>query len=415
MKTIYVAANGCAVLRHETNRVLTFFIKNGYVECDSPIKANIILFSGCGMTNEDVSFDIQIINDLHTQKKTGTKLIVMGCLPAVYDKIKSISDEIVILKYDELNILNHLIPTTIKLEDVTYNVGFESHLVWPRQMDEVDIIEDEKLLKKIPANSREGFEEFYRYSTAGKYIWKEKDVFQIRIAYGCSYSCSYCASRLAVGKYKSVPIQNVLDQFQTGIEKGFTKFMLIGTELGNYGKEFDSSISDLISLVYQINNKIRVGIRYIHPDCLVKNFLKLQPFLENGFVYYFCAAIQTSSARLLKDMNRNPDLGKFIECIRTINLNKMPVFKHTQIMVGFPGETYQDIFNTIDLLDSCNFNFVNVNKFSSRPMTAAHKYEHQISEEEKDRRLNLVKQWLAIKRKELLYEQLKKIFSDFHE
>lgn len=408
MKKIYVAANGCAVLRHETNRILTFFLRNGYRESNYIKESNVILFSGCGMTNEDVSFDVQKIEEYQAQRQEHSMFIVTGCLPAVYNKIRDISTDIIVLRYEDLDKLDDILSASIKIREVCYNHGLDSHLVWPKQMDPKDISEDKLLITEIGNyTNNNDLIELYNYSTPGKYIWPDAEIFQIRIAYGCSYKCSYCASRLSVGKMRSVPLQTILNQFQDGIARGFKKFMLIGTELGNYGVDCQCTIVDLITNLYRINCDVKVGIRYIHPDCLVKYFDGLKPFFSNGFVYYFCSAIQTCSSRLLQKMNRNPDLSNFFKCIQIINDNNFPVFKHTQLIVGFPSETFKEIVDTLDIVTKYNFNYVNVNKFSSRPMTPAHQMEEQLSEEEKEKRLVFAKQWLSLKRKDLLYTAIK--------
>lgn len=410
MKKIFVAANGCAVLRHETNRILTFFLRNGYTENDSVEESDVILFSGCGMTNEDVTFDVRIIKEYQVLRQKYSLFIVTGCLPAVYDSIKNISADIIVLRYEDLHKLNEIISANNKIEEICYNQGLDSHLVWPTHQDPKDIVKDKQLIEKIGLIAdNHDLEELYKYSTPGKYIWHEADIFQIRIAYGCSYKCSYCASRLSVGKYRSVPLQSILDQYQAGIESGFNKFMLIGTELGNYGIDMQINIVDLLARLHSINQNVQIGIRYLHPDLLVKHFEGLKPFLRNGFVYYFCSAIQTCSPELLKKMNRNPDLSAFFRCIQTINENKYPVYKHTQLIVGFPGETFKDIIGTLHMVTKYDFHYININKFSSRPMTPAHQMKDQIPDVEKERRMAFAKQWLSLKRKELIFNAIKSL------
>lgn len=410
MKKIYAAANGCGVLRHETNRIVSYFLMNGFKESPTPENADIILFVACGMTNEDVSFGLNYINFLCKVRDRGIPIIVAGCLPSVQHNIIDLCENIIVYKYEELNELDKLINAQIPFSDVFYNIGLSDHLVWPKKTESKEKKEEIVFMNKIKVFFPDSaFEDLYNYSTKGEYIWKEKDIFQIRIAYGCSYSCSYCSTRISVGKNKSEPLERIIKQYKIGLSQGYTKFMLIGTELGNYGRDIGLSISELIRLLYQIDNSVIIGIRYIHPDCLVEFFDELLPFIENGFIYYFCVAIQTASPILLRKMNRNPNLEPLINRISFIRKNHFPTYIHSQIMIGFPGETVKDVLDTLLLLDSCQFNYVNVNKFSPRPNTPAFSMPDQISEEEKDFRLALVNEWLLKSRNESLFNSLSEL------
>ena len=407
MPKLYTAANGCGVLRHETNRIVSYFLINGFTESSSLKDADIILFVACGMTNEDVSFDLNYINYLCDERNNISPIIVTGCLPPVYNNITELGENIIVYRYEELNALDQLIDAKIPFSEVYYNIGLSNHLVWPQKpvsketKDELALIQR---IKELSGNST--IENLYNYSTRGEYIWKENDLFQIRISYGCSYSCSYCSTRISVGKNRSESVDRIIKQYKIGLSQGYKKFMLIGTELGNYGREIGLSIVELIKLLYQIDNSVFVGIRYIHPDCLVEFYDGLLPFIQKGFVYYFCAAIQTASPDLLRRMNRNPNLNKFIECITDIRKNNHPVYIHSQIMIGFPGETIKDVLDTLLLIDLCQFNYVNVNKFSPRSNTQAYYMLNQVSEEEKDFRYALVENWLSKSRREALFNAM---------
>lgn len=407
-ESIYVAANGCGVLRHETNRITKYFIINGFTETTHPEDADVLLFVACGMTNEDVELDINYIKFLQSVRKEGAKLIVTGCLPAIQENLSELAENIIIYTYTELHQLDTQIGATTPLDKVTYNIGMPNHLIWSKVQEPLTLREDRLLVHQLNlCNPALQTENIFKYSTQGEYIWNEADLFQIRIAYGCSYACSYCSTRLSVGKFHSVPLYKIMEQYKLGVSQGYKRFMLLGTELGSYGRDIGLSIVELLQTLHQENEKVQVGIRYIHPDCLVEFFDGLRPYFESGYIYFFCAAIQTSSARLLKKMNRNPDLSYFIECIEIINKYHYPVIMHSQIMVGFPGERLEELFDTLMLLDKCRFLYVNVNKFSQRPMTLAFHMGEQVPEKEKIHRFNIVKGWMERSRKEQMLAAVK--------
>ena len=411
MGTVYITANGCGVLRHETNRILTYLIKNGYTETTSPNDADIIVFVACGMTNEDVSFGHDFLSRLLAIRKEDSLLIVTGCLPAVDKEWLSRIPEVVVYTYGELNNLDQLINSSIKFCDVVYNVGLPEHRAWTRPQNSKELLTDCELIKVVREFYPDStLEQTYNYCTKGEYIWKEDDIFQIRAGYGCSYACSYCSSRISVGKFKSEPFQKILNQYKEGLALGYKRFMLIGTELGNYGVDIGTNLAELVKELSLIDNTVRLGVRYIHPDCLVRLFDRLVLYMESGYLYYFCVAIQTASSFLLEKMNRNPNLEPFINCLTAIRNKHLPTIIHSQIMVGFPGESIGDVLDTLLLLDRSKFEYVNVNKFSPRPMTPAANMDNQIPEEEKEFRYEIVNEWLARERKESLYRSLSNAF-----
>ena len=251
-------------------------------------------------------------------------------------------------------------------------------------------------------------ERAWNISTLRKYMWDDSLTFQIKVSYGCPGNCSYCATKLGIGEFRSVDKDFVIKQFVEGLDKGYTYFMLMGDEIGAYGRDINTSLPDLLQQMYDLSNgKAVISIRYIHPDILVNLYDRLKKFFATGFVNYFCCAIQSASPAVLKRMNRNPDIEPFIRCMEDMNRNKYPVSKHTQIIVGFPGETSEDVLLTMDAIRRCKFEHININLFSPRRHTAAWSMEETVTQEEKMFRAGLIRYSLNLYKKALLYDAIK--------
>lgn len=408
---LYIHTNGCAVLRHETERIAKFFNLNN-VEITPIVKeADLVIMTCCGVTHNEENQAIDIIKSLDNEKSRDATLLVSGCLPAfAAERILEVVPDAQLLTYAQMKEFDNMVDSSIKWDDVYYNHGHlmveENHRDDSINASDEDI--DLKLARYMDSQSGNNHcENQYDLCTIRRYIWQDNDVYQIKVAYGCPGHCAYCATKLAIGEFKSVPKNLVLKQFKEGIESGFRRFSLMGDEIGCYGTDFGENLVMLLDDMYAINSDVKVSIRYIHPDIFVKYFEGLKPYLMNGFVDFFCCAIQSGSPKMLKLMNRNPDIEPFIQCMERLRDEGCKTNKHTQILVGYPGETREDVWQTLQALIRCDFDHININKFSKRYGTGAYELNETVDEEEKVARSNIFRHFLQIGKKAKMYDAIK--------
>lgn len=402
---VYIDTNGCAILRHETYRLSKYFSMNGVVEVRCPGEADIIVITGCGVTEFHENEAINLIERIKEQAKNSALFIIGGCLPKISpDKIFACLPQAVLIGYDESYKFDRIINAKIKLEDVYYNAGHS--YVYSYDSEKFEDDPELPFINRLDSfTSSDSLFQQYTYSTPRHYIWKESDVFQIRVSYGCGGNCSFCATKLGIGKFRSVSAELIFQQLKEGISKGFDKFVLVGDEIGFYGLDIGCDLMYLIDGMYEIAPSVHIAIRYIYPDMLVKYYSQLKKYFENGYIYYFCSALQSASPRILKMMNRNPNINEFINCIKDIRKNNFLVKIHTQIMVGFPSETDEDFALTVKCLLDCDFDYYNINKFSMRKNTKAYEYrDMQISDNIVQKRSDILNVLLRINRKSRLFE-----------
>lgn len=371
----------------------------------------MIVMTCCGVTHNEENQAIDIVEDLNGRKKKDAMLIVSGCLPAfASERILEVAPEAQLMSYSQMRNLDNIISGSVGWNDVYYNYGHmmkqEDHRDDTIHSSKQDM--DLQLMETVDAtNHTSNCVQQYNLCTLRKYIWQDKDVYQIKVAYGCPGHCNYCATKLAIGEFYSVPKSLVLKQFKEGITTGFKRFSLIGDEIGCYGTDFGENIVKLLDDVYSINPDITVSIRYIHPDIFVRYYDGLKPYFLNGFIDFFCCAIQSGSPRILKAMNRNPNIKPFIKCMEGLKNEKCKVNKHTQILIGYPGETEADVWQTLSALIRCDFDHININKFSRRKGTVAFELEETVAEEDKVARCNLIREIMSIGKKAKLYDAIK--------
>ena len=383
MNKVYIDSNGCAVLRHETERIARYFTLNGWILEKSPEVADIVILTCCGVTHNEEDEAIGMLRKLEEIRTPDSRIIVSGCMPAfAKERVLDVSPQATILKYAELVQLDGIISADVPFETVYYNVHPQLE---SENNSEYDTDMNLQLMRKIDrlCGSRM-CEQAWNVSTLRKYMWDDNKTFQIKVSYGCPGKCSYCATKIGIGDFRSVDKDFIMMQFSEGLKMGYDHFILMGDEIGAYGRDIGTTLPELLQQMYdKSDGKATVSIRYIHPDILVTLYDRMKKFFALGFVNYFCCAIQSASPTVLMRMNRNPNIEPFIRCMEDINKNNYPVSKHTQIIVGFPGEISDDVLLTMDALRRCEFEHININLYSPRQHTAAWNMKETVTQEEK--------------------------------
>lgn len=407
MNKVYIDSNGCAVLRHETERIARYFTLNGWILEKSPEVADIVILTCCGVTHNEEDEAIGMLRKLEEIRTPDSRIIVSGCMPAfVKERVLDVSPQATILKYAELVQLDGIISADVPFETVYYNVHPQLE---SENNSEYDTDMNLQLMRKIDrlCGSRM-CEQAWNVSTLRKYMWDDNKTFQIKVSYGCPGKCSYCATKIGIGDFRSVDKDFIMMQFSEGLKMGYDHFILMGDEIGAYGRDIGTTLPELLQQMYdKSDGKATVSIRYIHPDILVTLYDRMKKFFALGFVNYFCCAIQSASPTVLMRMNRNPNIEPFIRCMEDINKNNYPVSKHTQIIVGFPGEISDDVLLTMDALRRCEFEHININLYSPRQHTAAWNMKETVTQEEKIFRAELIRHSMKLYKKALLYDAIK--------
>lgn len=407
MNKVYIDSNGCAVLRHETERIARYFTLNGWILEKSPEVADIVILTCCGVTHNEEDEAIGMLRKLEEIRTPDSRIIVSGCMPAfAKERVLDVSPQATILKYAELVQLDGIISADVPFETVYYNVHPQLE---SEKNSEYDTDMNLQLMRKIDrlCGSRM-CEQAWNVSTLRKYMWDDNKTFQIKVSYGCPGKCSYCATKIGIGDFRSVDKDFIMMQFAEGLKMGYDHFILMGDEIGAYGRDIGTTLPELLQQMYdKSDGKATVSIRYIHPDILVTLYDRMKKFFALGFVNYFCCAIQSASPTVLMRMNRNPNIEPFIRCMEDINKNNYPVSKHTQIIVGFPGEISDDVLLTMDALRRCEFEHININLYSPRQHTAAWNMKETVTQEEKIFRAELIRHSMKLYKKALLYDAIK--------
>jgi MiaB/RimO family radical SAM methylthiotransferase len=206
----------------------------------------------------------------------------------------------------------------------------------------------------------------------------DETIFYIKICTGCLGACTYCAVRFSRGKIRSKPIKDVLEEFNQGLNEGFTEFSLLGTDLGPYGIDQDCTLVDLLSEMVRVPGNYRIGVRNIEPRFLKRMLPQMSRIMAIGKIWYLGIPIESGSDRILELMKRGYTVNDVRECVSALR-NAWPQVKiRTQIMVGFPSESWQDFRQSTKIIKELKFDSTEVYRYSPRPNTVAARLDNQV-------------------------------------
>lgn len=157
----------------------------------------------------------------------------------------------------------------------------------------------------------------------------------IKIQEGCDFQCSYCIIPSVRGRARSFPLSKIVQQVERLSDKGFSEFILTGTNMGSWGKDFQSSIAILVESLCAIPTLKRLRIGSLEPSQINAQFLEV---LENPKIErHLHIALQHTSNAMLERMQRINRVEKDLELF--YNLAKKGFALGSDFIVGHPGES----------------------------------------------------------------------------
>lgn len=204
------------------------------------------------------------------------------------------------------------------------------------------------------------------------------------IMYGCDNFCSYCIVPYVRGRERSRKPDIILNDAKEMVKAGFKDITLLGQNVNSYGKGLDEDIdfATLLKQVSDIDGDFRVRFMTSHPKDASKKLI--DTIAENDKICnHIHLPVQCGSDRILKQMNRKYDTERYLEIVDYAKSRIPDLSLTSDIIVGFPGETYEDFQQTLDLIRKVEFTSLFTFIYSPRVGTPAAKKDDPIPYEEK--------------------------------
>ncbi len=217
----------------------------------------------------------------------------------------------------------------------------------------------------------------------------------IKVQDGCDAHCTFCVTRIARGKSRSEPLEQIIADIQSALDGGTQEIVLSGVQLGSWGRHLPSSVN----LAYLVQNLLRetdiprLRFSSIEPWDMDEEFFNL--FSDRRICRHLHIALQSGSSSTLKRMGRNISPGEFRQKLE--NARKIdPLFSiTTDIITGFPAETESEFEESLEFITEAGFSGGHVFPYSARSGTPAAVMPGQVQSKLRKTRAAIVRDILS--------------------
>lgn len=209
----------------------------------------------------------------------------------------------------------------------------------------------------------------------------------LKISEGCNRTCSFCAIPLMRGGHVSKPIEQIIQEAENLVKKGVKEIMLIAQELTYYGLDIYKKrmLAELLDRLADVEGLHWIRLHYAYPTKFPMDVLEVMRRRSN-ICNYLDIPLQHCSDKILTAMKRQITRAEMMELIHKIREEVPGIAIRTTFIVGFPGETEEDIEDLKQFLEEMQFERAGVFTYSHEENTSAHELEDTVSAEEKERR-----------------------------
>lgn len=347
-KRIDVISLGCSKNLVDSERLLKQLELSGFQAFHNSdnVEGDIVVINTCGFIGDAKEESINTILTYAEAKNEGRikELYVMGCLSERYrDDLLAEIPEIdrIYGKFDWVNIVSDIIKRNPAIMPYDRVITTPSH---------------------------------YTY---------------LKIAEGCNRFCAFCAIPLITGRYKSRPIEEILEEVRMLVGKGVKEFNVIAQDLSSYGLDIYKRLAlpELIDRMAEIDGVKWIRLHYAYPSEFPYEILDVMARHSN-VCNYLDIALQHINNDVLKNMRRHITKEETLALIRTIREKVPGIHIRTTLMVGFPGET-EDAFNELkEFVREAKFERMGAFAYCEEDDTyAAKNFSDSIPQEVKESRL----------------------------
>ncbi|HYN88594.1 MAG TPA: tRNA (N6-isopentenyl adenosine(37)-C2)-methylthiotransferase MiaB [Ardenticatenaceae bacterium] len=209
----------------------------------------------------------------------------------------------------------------------------------------------------------------------------------VPIIYGCNHVCSFCIIPYRRGIERSRSIGEIVATVRSLAEQGVKEVTLLGQIVDRYGYDVPDGprLPQLLRQVHAVEGLERIRFLTSHPNYMTAELLDTVAELPK-VMEVIEVPVQAGDDEVLRRMRRGYTVEDYYRLVEQIRARIPGVAIHTDIIVGFPGETEAQFMGTYRVLEELKLDKAHLAAFSPRPNTAAARWEDDVPEEEKERR-----------------------------
>jgi len=353
MKILFISL-GCDKNLVDSEEMLGLLNSRGYTFTDDETEADVIIINTCCFINDAKEESVQTILEMAEYKKTGKckALIVTGCMAQRYKQ------EIL----DEVSEVDQVLGTTAYEKIVE---AVDEALAGSRGVEE-------KPLSYLPQTDAKRM-----VTTGGHYAY-------LKIAEGCNKCCTYCIIPKLRGRYRSVPMERLIEQAKELAAQGVKELILVAQETTVYGVDLygKKSLHLLLEQLCRISGLRWIRILYCYPEEIYEDLIQTMK-REEKICHYLDLPIQHASDAVLRRMGRRTTRADLEQIVTHLREEIPDIVLRTTLITGFPGETEEQHQEVMEFIDEMEFDRLGVFTYSQEEDTPAASMPDQIDEETK--------------------------------
>ena len=354
---------GCQMNEHDSEKLCAMLDDMGYQRTVLAAECDLIIYNTCAVRE---NAELKVYGNLgqlkfNKRKNPDLKIAVCGCMmqqPHVVKELKS--------KYNHVDLV------------------FGTHNLYKFPELLASSMDSEKMLVDVwdvDGEVVEGLRSSRKF---------ELKAF-VNIMYGCNNFCTYCIVPYTRGRERSRSVEDIVNEIKELVANGTKEITLLGQNVDSYGKTLENpmTFAELLRIVNEIEGLERIRFMTSHPKDIsdeviyaIRDCDKVCEFIH--------LPVQCGSTSLLKKMNRHYSKEYYLEIIEKAKKEIPDIAFSTDLMIGFPGETEEDLLDTIDVVRKVKYDAAFTFIYSKREGTPAAKMDNQIPEEIKHERFNRV-------------------------
>lgn len=353
MKLLFISL-GCDKNLVDSEYMIGMLTSHGITLIDDETQADIIIVNSCCFIGDAKEESINTILEMAEQKKTGVckSLIVTGCLTQRYqDEVKK------------------------EIPEVDAILGTNSYdAIWEAVQSTLDhkFYENFHTLTGLPTHTTKR-----TVTTGGHFAY-------LKIAEGCNKNCTYCVIPSVRGRYRSVPMEELVDSAKKLVAGGVKELILVAQETTLYGVDLygEKSLHKLLDALNGISGLFWIRIMYCYPEEIYEELIDAM-IRDKKVCHYLDMPIQHCNDEILRRMGRKTNKAELIERIEHLRKRVPDITLRTTLICGFPGETQEMHEELMQFVNDMEFDRLGAFTYSAEEGTPAAEMPDQIDEEVK--------------------------------
>ena len=357
-KKVYIRTYGCQANIRDEETMLGLLSTLGVTKTEDRGEADIAILNTCAVRENAEDKVYAEIGEFKHFKSKNKNLILMLCGCMVEQK-HIVDDVLAKFPYVDIFFGTHDVQDLLKLLDM--------YVSKKRRLVDVSSKEG-SIVENLPVKRLDNAKAF------------------VNITYGCDKFCTYCIVPYTRGKERSRNAKDIIKECRELVSEGYQEITLLGQNVDAYGKDLKGGLS-FAELLEEVAKLGIPRLRFLtsYPTDFKDEVIDVMAKYDN-IMKYLHFPIQSGSDEILKKMGRRYTSEQYLEIVRKLRAKIPNLALSTDIIIGFPNETYEDVKKTIDVALKADYSSAFTFIYSPRVGTPAAKLKDDVTPEEKVKR-----------------------------